>query len=517
MWSSKLHEVLQPRTHILMEPEATIYSQFLKPLVEKKDSTYKLIPESGMVWDNLERLMAGELLQHQERFQPNDPRLEQPNDSLLFVANLGHYPRKAFQGFRSVATLTIHQLLAAIRTHALFQCYGQVRMLIWLQDKEKIVILPRMISLRTKFSVDAEVSCGMINEVAGSDTPPSSFRRETALDLESAKAVRNRMKEARIETPPSRIGPWEAKAALDTNEGEKALITANVWTTELADLERRHALKEFAACYDEDGMPMYNHKDEKGHWKALDRRYERTALYKRMKRLQWNLAQVGRKAELFEVYINEYQGIMDELVVLQNDDSVEAQSKRDDATERLRNWREIVEEGLADNHGERILHFIEDRRSLRQDPPLLLWDRRQAEPLMTRDADFFPEYEMCLLDFQPKSIWPIVGGKNIRNYDFFDFMISSLFHIPTQSLITGLKALAPGAAEWILPRCPSLTNPAKGGVANISELTVRSLTQEMMREIMEGWMDWPFRPTKAAMMARMDSNVDDRDIEGKDP
>lgn len=497
-----------------------LYTPFLDPLITKVDSKYKLIPKSGVIWENLEDLMNGDLLRRQERLLPDDPRIEKPNDTLLFIANLGYFPKKTFQGFRSITTLTVHQLLSAIRTHALFQRYGQVRMLMWMHDKEKTAILPRMISHRKKFSVDAEVSCELVQEIAGSDTPTDTFRRETALDLESALAVKNRMAKAGIETPPSRVGTLEAKAAQHSAASleERKLVTSKVWLDELADLERRYKLKEFPACYDENGKPVYIMQDKNGKWGKISTMFKRTPEYLRMKRLHWNRDQTGRKADIFELHITEYEQIMAELVILQTDTSPDGVVKKKDATEKLRIWRETVENGLPDDFGERILHFIDDRRALHQDPPLLLWDRRQAEPLMTNTTEFFPHHDMCLLDFHPKSTWPIVRGHNIKNYDFFDFLISSLFHIPTQSLVNGLKAIAPGAAEWILPKCPSITNPAKGGVANVDELAVRSVTQDMMEEIMEEWMAWPFRPTKAEMMARMmDMDVDDWDVEGKDP
>jgi transcription factor 1 len=197
----------------------------------------------------------------------------------------------------------------------------------------------------------------------------------------------------------------------------------------------------------------------------------------------------------------EYDSLAAEYSKLQYSDSDGAHHKKDELDERRSKWRADVE-SLPGNLESLIWQRIDDRRAFRQDPPILLWDRREAEPLKVVEKDFFPHHEMCLLDFQPKSIWPVFKGKEISNYDYFDFMIAALFTNPTHSIVRGLKALAPGADEWIIPRCPSLTNTAKGGAIDLEQLPIRTLNQEMLRELTEAWMDWPFRPTKAEMMVR---------------
>ena len=92
-----------------MEPDAEFYQPFLKPLLEKS-SKYKLIPESGMIWENLRKLETENLLPNQELLFNGDMRLDQQNNSLLFIANFGYYPNKSYQGFPSITTLMIHQL-----------------------------------------------------------------------------------------------------------------------------------------------------------------------------------------------------------------------------------------------------------------------------------------------------------------------------------------------------------------------------------------------------------------------
>src|SRR4051812_35259567 len=48
LWSTKLHEFIKPRTHVLMEPEWKFYSRWLQPLLDQKDSKYVLARYPGI-------------------------------------------------------------------------------------------------------------------------------------------------------------------------------------------------------------------------------------------------------------------------------------------------------------------------------------------------------------------------------------------------------------------------------------------------------------------------------------
>lgn len=71
LWSSKLHDALQPRSHILLEPDEELYRPFLEPLLAKKGAT--LIPKSGIVWRDLSGILNPTHLPHQHERLANDP------------------------------------------------------------------------------------------------------------------------------------------------------------------------------------------------------------------------------------------------------------------------------------------------------------------------------------------------------------------------------------------------------------------------------------------------------------
>jgi transcription factor 1 len=517
LWSSKLHDAIKPRSHILFEPDFKLYQPFLQPLLDKKDSKYKLIPKSGILWDNLNLVKSGDYLPNQSLLPKGDPRLEKSNDSLLFIANLGYYPPKIYQGFPSISSLMVHQLLSAVRTHSIFQEYGLVRMLIWMSDKEKKVVYPRVITHRKKFSIEAEISCESISEIAGSDEFASRFRREHGLDLDGAHNVLDRMTKANIETPSARMGKLQTEALYNSETSvEGGTATIHPVLKNLNEMEARYSRREFCSYYDEDGKPVY--LDHEGGLRG-PRALKRTPEYLQLLALRSRLKHINTNNDRADRFITEYESIIAEQKNLEQVDTPNAQEKKDELRKQLLAWKAQVDR-LPPNVEPVIWQRIDDRRAFRQDPPILLWDRREAEPLVVFEEDFFPQREMCLLDFQPKSIWPVFQGQNIANYDYFEFILSALLINPSQSVVRGLKALAPGADEWIIPRCPALTNTAKGGLTELDHLSIRTLNQEMLLEIMEAWMNWPFRPSKSEMISKMGSRAswsgDDGDIESKD-
>lgn len=496
IWSSKLHDLLQPRTHILMEPDHQMYRPYLDKLEQAEGSKYKVIPKTGIVWGHLNMAASKEYLPHQVEFPRNDPRLEKPNDSLLFVANLGYYPSKPYKGFASVSTLMIYQLLSAMRTHALFQKYGLVRMLIWLSDSEKNIILPRTISYRRKYTVEGELTCETITEVAGAESPGVQMR-EHSLDIESSLAVQQKMEAANITTPPGRMSrlQQEGHVRAGTETFTDDVTYKRPYYAELEELERDFEKGVFSQFVDEKDSPP---RPTKGRG---SRSSQTTPEYYRLTRLRQRAAWDKRRDHKMELLLQEYESITAAQEALikkepeQSGDTAESLTERlEEAMEELESWNNIEQAQFWLN--------VDNRRALRRDPPTLLWDRRPAEPLAVRPQEFFPKQEMCLLDFQPRSIWPILRDNNLHNYDYMENILSSLLMTPTQSVQRGLNALAPGALEWLVAECPSLTDPAKGGNRNLEHLTVRSLTQEMLKEIMEAWMRWPFRPSRHEMIVR---------------
>jgi transcription factor 1 len=155
-------------------------------------------------------------------------------------------------------------------------------------------------------------------------------------------------------------------------------------------------------------------------------------------------------------------------------------------------------------------------RTFEVNPPALMWDRRDYEPLKVSEHEFRPMREMCLLDIQPKTLWPILRENSPNNYDAFEYILSQLLIIPTQTIRRGFSALAPGAYDYLIAECPSLTDPTKGGSIDVDLMTVRCLTAEMLKEVIEAWARWPFKPSRYEIMSRLGSTTYDPDAAATD-
>ena len=224
LWSSKLNEALQPRSHILMEPDAQLYEPFLKELTARPG--VKLVPQSGIIWRNLTSILSKEHLPHQVELDPlpdavegteaesqTDETSRQPasdsvlprNDTLLVTANLAFYPRRRFGQFESVSQLVLFQFISSIRASSLFQKYGRVRMLIWVEDDDRHALVARSCQRRHRLALDGEMATDWISEIAGRDSDKNAwFRRDHSLDLESCRRVLARMQAEGIAIPPGR-------------------------------------------------------------------------------------------------------------------------------------------------------------------------------------------------------------------------------------------------------------------------------------------------------------------------
>ncbi|KAH9205923.1 hypothetical protein DL95DRAFT_347946 [Leptodontidium sp. 2 PMI_412] len=471
VWSAKLHDFLKPRTHILLEPDTKMYGPLLDPLVMAPNSTYKLVPKSGLVWGHLEGVLSQEYLPLQTARKRDDPRVEERNDTLLVTANLGYSPKKPYKGFTSLAQMVIYQFMGAVTAHSLFQKYGLVRMLVWINDEEKHNILPRTIGDRRKASVEAGFACEKVEEVASSTVHMGHGLREPELDLQSGREVLQRMANSGIQIP----------------EGRESILVqqlngADVPNSRIQRFQAVSSKEETAAAID-------------------DPQKEKM----RQNRLKSRLAGEALSASVCDTY----EDILKTAKVIHDSpDSEEQRAYHADFWERLRHWEMDVSK-LSRTNRHHVQAGCDNRLAIRRDQPLLLWDRREIEPIRLDKHEFFPARTMCLFDIQPKTLIPILRDNYPNNYDILEFLLGSFYTLPSQSVRNGLIGLWPGAYEWIDAECPSLKDIRKGGHPDLNHLTVRMLSDEMMVEMVDAWLRWPFKPTRYQMLSRMGSATHD--------
>lgn len=492
IWSSKLHKHLKPRTHLLLEPD-TVYKQFYEPLLQKKNSKYKLIPKHGVIWETLDSL--GEHLPHQELLLPGDPRQNAPNNTLLFTADLGHlFP--AIYGFKNMSHLFLHQLMSACRNHSLFYRYGLVRMLIWMDDRDKMILCPRTVSSRTKFAVELEINFESIVEVASSDASLDLTRvrrREHPLQLQRAKQSLELMDKAGIKTPDGRALTMQIEAAQKQGESSRdaSYNASRQSMAQLEDLESRWKRGEFTRYVEDPTAPRGKTVSEE---------------YLRMSRMQHRRNFLIKEYAWLDEQIARHDSIIAQEESLGNLPADEASS----AKEEIKKLWETFLEDLEKRHYHQQAQFflrLDDRLLFYKDPPVLHWDRQPFMALKVKAEEFFPAHELALLDVQPKALEPIFRPS--VNYDHFEYIVASFFTFPTQSIESAMRSLAPGAFEWLIPECPSLTDVSKGGYSDLNMVRVRIMTREQWKEILTAWMNWPFRPNDEQVLYRLGGGLEE--------
>ncbi|PBP17334.1 hypothetical protein BUE80_DR011908 [Diplocarpon rosae] len=490
VWSKKVHEMLKPRTHILLEPD-TVYRPLLEPLVDTPGSTYKLIPKSGLVWAHLENVMSSGVLPFQVPLEQNDPRLNEPNNTLLVLANIAYNPKKAFKGFASITQMVMYQFVDTIRTHALFQRFGLVRMLVWVNDDEKRYLgLGRSVAYRRKAAIEAGIACEKFEEVASSCNNTSIWGRESMVELASARRVVEKMERNGIKVPVGRESELMKQVArnetIDHSLLDRGFTHTDQYARRLEVLTR--AFESGVMEKMDDGVLLYNQMQNMKHQKITGENAYR---------------------KMFEIAGQYEKIIATQKKLLEAPDAKGAERRKNGLDRRVKAWERAFA-ALGADCREDLKNNIENRIAMSSDPPLLLWDRRECEPLKLHPHEFWPQKEMCLIDIQPKAMWPVLRD-NRENQDILEYLLGSFFTMSAQSVKHALMGLVPGAYEWLSEECKTLKDVRKGGNPDLDKLSVRVLTDEMLQDMVEAWTRWPWKPSRYEIMSRMGASSYDPD------
>jgi transcription factor 1 len=477
-----------------MEPDQGTYSQFLQPLVDEPGSTYSLVSESGIIWSELDTIMNKEHLPHQEAYPPGDPRLYEVNKTLLVVANLACHPEKPYKGFSSLTRMVLYQFLSAVKANSLFHRYGMVRMLLWVGDDERTKIIPRSLGSRRKAAVEMEMTCSKVNEIASSTKAAviPRLHRDPRLDFKALPQIVRRMQEKGFTIPVGR----ESLLIAEWAEGSSKTISAH------------RSLPKSIAVLEELGENI------QADWGRMseDEAKQRIRLYMSKRS---NIMTHRRKMEALSqlVHIN-HEIVALEKKIYKNMDSVEVEKLENAIVPLAEKFETIHDAHLNSKDKDELTVLIDNSRTFHDQ--LLLWDRREFEPLRAQADEFYPTQEIALLDLEPRS-WPILREHYPESDEILEFILAHLFLQPVSSLKFGLGSLWPGAYNWLVEHCPSLTDPNKGGWKDLEKVPARRISPEMLQEILEVWFEWPWRPSRFDIMNRLGSvNFDPDAVEPDD-
>ncbi|KAI0123545.1 hypothetical protein BJ170DRAFT_712553 [Xylariales sp. AK1849] len=480
LWSRKLNEFLKPRSHILLEPDVDLYKPLLQPLLDKPGTT--IVPKSGIIWTDLSSVLTPEYLPHQKAIERGSKEEDQRNDTLLVTANLAFHPRKKFSGFESVAVLVLHQFIDSIRASSLFQKYGQVRLLVWTRREDKATVLPRCLQHHKRSAIQGELYCEWIREVV--ETPGNElawYIRDSVMDRASALATLKRMQTAKIAMPQGRESEAYKAAKQNLKKGRN-IIPGTV-------------------CPEYDRPYHQTLESLKGAQQGTDK-------FKEMKRNEWRLNSDARKYQ----HIFQIQTALDALTELRRSGAASSSEIAARDAEVA-----ILIDTLNPGVMSEFMMYKDNLHLYRQEPPLLHWDRRAVEPLVSNATEFFPNVECSLLDIQPRPVHPLlrqIGPNTHRIGDAFELIARALLSTPSRPIDKALDAVWPGAADYIVPRCASFRDLDRGGVNSKdrhAQLSPRMLNVDQWEELVKYWHEWPFRPEFRELVSRSQDESDFED------
>lgn len=513
LWSSKIHEHLRPKRHLLLESEE-LYLPFLKPLLDAPGSRYLLRDWSGWLPWTTEPYLSEGLIPE----LPSATMSEGRNESLLIIANVGDLLRSRLRG-PPTSHVRLFHYLNNIKFKQNFQAHGTVRLLLWMQDSEKRAILPRTVSHRRKLSLEAEMSCH-IEEIVGGPASQISQRREDILDINSSRQVAEAMAKQNIRIPFERKD--EAQKLVDgnllsTNGDQKALIentlkiasTHRSWHTDLEQMREDFRDGKFSE-YEDQITPATDAKMKVGKREKSKIRASRTPEYLKLRELQRVFDGQIRTNEQVNSFLRQ-----DELIkCLESNtknqilDEVQRQRKEKELRRLIEDLKRSLEK-VPKIVREAFWYVSDNRRAFNQNPPLLMWDCRTAEPLIAREDEFYNPTSLALLDFQPKVSDPFPMSSTESS--IFQILAGALFSNGCNTIFY-LNSLAPGATEAIAAKVPALRDSSRGGRQDLWELRARCFTPDMFYGITKAWETWPFKLPLTELMSTLPARADEEVI-----
>ncbi|MCJ1239092.1 hypothetical protein MMC14_007085 [Varicellaria rhodocarpa] len=518
LFSSKLHKLLRPRTHILAEPLMRHYSPYLKPVIQELGPAVKVLECEAENFDSDELwkpdiYIASGLLSGQDRIRKEavQQEREERNDSLLVLANTAHVGNR--KHFKLGGSLNrIYNYLRSLQEGSGFHTNGGVRLLLWMPDKQKVSIVPRCLYFRKTISVLTELLCHT-EEITG-DANDSGRQRDEDVEYRSSQKSAAFMKKQgihiasnRLASLPRQIQETQTENVDNNSNDPPSPLDSDrnyrSWHRELLDLEKGFADGRYSAYVG--GLPgLVEVKSGKPSKEDMGRKY--TPEYARYTHLRRDRRNQRKKEKLFQDLAREKEEIAAMETSVQKGSNL-SEDDRKAKIQELHERNKLFMSKLDDFNEENLAKFqdvADNRRAFLNNPPLLLWDQRTAEPMIAENKEFHPANSTALLDFQPR---PLVKPKTQLQKAYLKAMLNSMFVVSSQSVVSALDSMALGAAEALTPHAPSLHDPDQGGAHDLAELRVRMITPKMLEELMVAWEKWPFAPHPTELDMLLPDNI----------
>jgi transcription factor 1 len=526
VWSSKLHDFLKPKRHVLMEPEMRYFEPFVKPLLNQPGSTYRHTRLVGAhareYWDNYKTLLDDQsLVPDRPALMPDDPKLREIDTSILLTGNLWRrYPIEHIGRYADHTQLLLRHMTFAALTNSIFQRSGLVRMLWWAPESAKPSVLPT--NIRNKRGYELGLSMGAsIHEVVGTSRV-EDFKREVSpefsrlLEMDAAVLgrVERRMAEKGMKIPPGRQMPtMEAIKEKDSIHTEDSIFRTTCTSFDELDaaIEKhdtwlRWMTVELPKCRVTKGNPtLIDESLEERIKKYVRYQQSVNGIRSRPSNRHFNTSNWARlrsivttDAALRQINLEaNYAAIRDT-----KPDPDDLAAAHDAVLKLSKDTTALIEAHSGLTRARNQSSLIEDIMAVEAQPETLYRDRRAYEPLQAHPHEFWPHNEITLLDLVPHTADLSVSGiaDRVEGARICQELLKQLYHTPALSVYAALERLAPNAAQDLIPQVPEITDARKGGRLDTNKLPVRMITPEMLDGLVRAFLEWPFRPSDTEMV-----------------
>lgn len=433
---------------------------------------------------------------------------ENINNTILLLVNTSRIVKKSKRLNKIAASDSpseplIYLMLENLRYKTGLQSAGAVRILLWTTQNDKYNILPRDVAHRNKIDIDSQ-EVYFAQEITGEADFSAATRRGPTYDVLSAYQTALRMKESGVELPEHRRPGLHQKIldSMAANEGTGDLPEVISQVNELRDLESAALRGDFPTYVPHaPGEDKRRSKYSKQYMRLLELREQLNALTGYIERRHHDL---DSYVSVFTAIRNIFDYERDLRRKYPDGDRLELHTEEERAM--MKAMEDRLEQAWEARSGREfrrrraVSMLVDNEEALRITPPLLDWDRRFTEPLNCFSHEFDPPNVLSLLDLQPLADGPYVrDGRSTTRTPF----INLLRYMRADTIFNGLNSMAHGAADAIIPQCPSLTDPAKGGHVHLENVTVRLLTHDQFKELNDAWNRWPFKVSDEVLQTRI--------------
>ncbi|KAI8939411.1 hypothetical protein NX059_003193 [Plenodomus lindquistii] len=510
LWSQKLHDYLNPRSHVLLEPRYDKFKQFLEPLLTAPGSKYTLIEKDPCALETYREMVSEGVFPHQVVRSPQDPKAQEANNTVLVTGSLVWDPRLPGLGFDSMAKQLFNHFASAAGSNDIFHAFGLVRTLFWVQHEDFSPVIADSISSLHKANRYLELTHNMTLVVNGERSERgvgrASSGREPQYELESLIRTLKRARANGFEIPPHRrSGTYNYAEEIER-------------LTKGTGIMRVEAMQEFlrkqhAAGNPTTGLLQKSYIDHYNDGLSLTEKYPDVALDsivgtgKALKTLigahpGYNEIQAFMKKRhllkaglRMKTIIEACADIAEKMYNLEVKAlGMKDGAKRDALIKEIEGLDQEWHQGIANitpNFQPSAPNEVDERLSMRTPPsPRIQWDQRPFEPLTMKSNEVWPQNRLSLISTEPI---PRPYKEDIPDYtEWVQDFVFSLYNIPSEPIGRALDRMQHGMSD-IIKHCPSLKDPKKGGRLMMNHFRVRMLTVEMLEELVTAYKNWPFK------------------------